>query len=418
MFTNEDTWVKSSGDPDFDVTMGSFDGAELCELVGLYILQILGDKFGQANLGLYRDDGLACFHNISGPEADRIRKDSTKIFKNLGLKITIQTNLKIVNFLDVTLDLTTGTYKPYNKPNDHPVYINTKSNHPPSIIKGIPGSISQRISNISASKALFDKAAPYYNKALISSGYVENIKYINEPPQPNRQARKRGRNIIWYNPPFSMNVRTDIGRKFLNLIERHFPNSHRFHKVFNKNNVKLSYSCLPNISSMIQSHNKRTLTQNRSNAITNSCNCRQKDMCPLKGNCMDKNLIYNGNVSARENDVGCDYIGVTENSFKDRLYKHRNSFNYESKANSTELSKHVWNLKRQGVTSPIIHWSVIDHATPYVNGSKKCHLCLTEKFHIITSSLNLLNKRSELVSKCRHENKYYLCNYKTPPDIS
>ena len=324
----------------------------------------------------------------------------------------------MVNFLDVTLNLTSGTHQPYNKPNDHPVYINTKSNHPPNIIKEIPRSISQRISHISSNSTIFDQAAPYYDKALKSSGYVENIKYEKQPRQPNHQARKRGRNIIWYNPPYSANVKTDIGKKFLNLIGKHFPNNHKFHKVFNRNNVKLSYSCLPNISSIIHSHNKRILTQNHNNAITNRCNCRQKDKCPLAGNCMDSNVIYNGNVSAGENDVGSDYIGVTENSFKDRLYKHRNSFKYESKANSTELSKHVWDLKKQGVTNPIIKWAIIDHATPYINGSKKCNLCLTEKFHIIMSSLNLLNKRSELVSKCRHENKYYLCNYKIPPDIS
>ena len=66
----------------------------------------------------------------------------------------------------------------------------------------------------------------------------------------------------------------------------------------------------------------------------------------------------------------------------------------------------------------VIEWKIIDHAAPYVNGSRKCNLCLTEKYHIITSTDRLLNKRSELVSKCRHENKYYLMNVKeVPPDI-
>ena len=129
---------------------------------------------------------------------------------------------------------------------------------------------------------------------------------------------------------------------------------------------------------------------------------------------MQANVIYNGNVSVGENEEGVNYIGVTENSFKDRLYKHRNSFKYESKVNSTELSKHVWDLKKQGIDNPVIKWSVIDNAKSYVNGSKRCNLCVTEKFHIINSPLKLLNKRSELVSKCRHENKYFLINYKIP----
>ena len=131
---------------------------------------------------------------------------------------------------------------------------------------------------------------------------------------------------------------------------------------------------------------------------------------------MEKHVIYNANVTVGDNDDGWNYIGVTENSFKDRFYKHRNSFKYENKINSTELSKHVWELAKQGIDNPVIKWSIIDYAKPYINGSKKCNLCLTEKFHIINSPLKLLNKRSELVSKCRHENKYYFNNYKIPPD--
>ena len=121
-----------NGDPDFDVTMGSFDGAELCELVGLYILHILGEKYGKHGIGLYHDDGLACFGYISGPQAERIRKDFIKIFKeDVDLSIT---NLKAAKFLDVTINLTTGKYQPYNKPDNIPLYINILANHSPNII--------------------------------------------------------------------------------------------------------------------------------------------------------------------------------------------------------------------------------------------------------------------------------------------
>ena len=74
LFNNTDIWIKKNGDPNFDVTMGSFDGAELCELVGLYILPILGEKYGKHRIGLYRDDELACFGYTSGPQDDRIIK--------------------------------------------------------------------------------------------------------------------------------------------------------------------------------------------------------------------------------------------------------------------------------------------------------------------------------------------------------
>ena len=64
-----------------------------------------------------------------------IKKEICKIFKENNLKITIEANHKTVNFLDVTMNLTTGEYKPYIKPNNVPVYIHRESNHPLDIIK-------------------------------------------------------------------------------------------------------------------------------------------------------------------------------------------------------------------------------------------------------------------------------------------
>ena len=74
LFNNTNIWIKKNGDPDFDVTIRSFDGAELSELMGLYILHILREKYGKHRIGLYRDDGLGCFGYIIGPQADRTRK--------------------------------------------------------------------------------------------------------------------------------------------------------------------------------------------------------------------------------------------------------------------------------------------------------------------------------------------------------
>ena len=65
LFENDVAWVKKGDSGEFDVTMGSFDGAETCELVGLYILDTLGNKFGNENIGLYRDDGLACLKTLT-----------------------------------------------------------------------------------------------------------------------------------------------------------------------------------------------------------------------------------------------------------------------------------------------------------------------------------------------------------------
>ena len=182
---NGSPWVKKDNDDKFGVTMGSFDGAEVCELVGLFILNDLDNKYGTNNIGLYRDDGIAIFKNITGPQSERTRKEITRCFKGHGLKITIQSNLKSVDYLNVTLNLTNGLFQPYRKPNDEPLYINTKSNHPPTVIKQIPAAINHRLSALSSNKETFDKAKPLYDKALRSSGFNESLHRTARKTQPH-----------------------------------------------------------------------------------------------------------------------------------------------------------------------------------------------------------------------------------------
>ena len=90
------------------------------ELVVLYILHKLNRTFETGNIGLYRDNGLAAFKNMTPRSTDLARKKLSKVFNELGLKITVETNLKIVNFLDVTLNLNNGSYSPYRKPGGSP----------------------------------------------------------------------------------------------------------------------------------------------------------------------------------------------------------------------------------------------------------------------------------------------------------
>ena len=129
------------------MTMGSYDGADVCELVGIYILSALGQRIDEKDTGLYRDDGFIILRNSDGPTTDRIRKDIIRIFKQIGFKIEIKTNLKEADFLDVTFDLRKETYRPYKKENDKLFYINKSSNHPRSTIKQIPTSVSHILSD-------------------------------------------------------------------------------------------------------------------------------------------------------------------------------------------------------------------------------------------------------------------------------
>ncbi|KAJ8046824.1 hypothetical protein HOLleu_05625 [Holothuria leucospilota] len=169
-------WVKRDTQKEFDVTMGAYDGAEIAELVGLYILQTIKTELTNINAGLYSDDGLAVIKG-TGRTVDKVRKDITKIFQSLGLKITVQANLKNVDFLDVNFDLPTGLHKPHRKRNDEPLYIDTGSNHPPEILKHIHPSIEKRISALFSNEEIFEKAAPIYNQALRNSGHNGKITY-------------------------------------------------------------------------------------------------------------------------------------------------------------------------------------------------------------------------------------------------
>ena len=99
--------------------MGSYDGAEICELVGIYIPTRLGTIIKKSNCGLYRDDGLVFLRNVNGQQIDRTRKNIIKIFKGVGINIEIETNSKVVDFLDITFNLNNSIYKPYKNQTIH-----------------------------------------------------------------------------------------------------------------------------------------------------------------------------------------------------------------------------------------------------------------------------------------------------------
>ena len=98
--------------------MGAYDGAEVCELIGIYMLYLIGKKFDLKNIVLYRHDGLAVLKNVSGPASEKLKKHLQYLFKQKGLQISIECNLKVVNYPDVTFNLNDGSYPLYRKPND------------------------------------------------------------------------------------------------------------------------------------------------------------------------------------------------------------------------------------------------------------------------------------------------------------
>ena len=412
LFHNQEVWRKNGTNSLFDVTMGSYDGAETCELVGSYLLAELSTTYNSGNesIGLYRDDGLAVFKQT--PQIiDTIKKDIIQFFRNHNLTIKIEANMKVVNYLDVTLNLNRGTFQPFSKPNNSIRYVHHQSNHPPTILKNIPESINKRLSNISSDEQAFKATTPPYQEALHNSGYKYQLHYS---PSTTTKKRTRQRKIIWYNPPYSTHIATNIGQLFLKLIDKCFTNRHPLSKIFNRNTLKLSYSCMPNMKAIIATHNKQKLESNHppQQQQMQECNCRKKEDCPLDGKCKTNNIVYQATVQA-EGKQDETYIGISENTFKTRYYNHRSSFKNNFQATSTELSKYVWKLKDSNVPHEI-KWKIIQRSRPYNNATKRCNLCLTEKLIIICQPHKAtLNKRNELVSTCRHRKKFLLEKFGT-----
>ena len=306
----------------------------------------------------------------------------------------------MVNFLDVTLDLKTGQHKPYMKPNNKLQYINVESSHPPTILKSIPQGINKRLSEISSNKEVFNRAAPDYQRALYESGFDFKLHY--EHPQVAKRQRKR--NIIWYNPPYDLNVKTNIGKEFLKIITKCFPPTNKLHKIFNRNTVKLSYSCMPNMKAVIDGNNKKLLTTNENDE--RKCNCSKNTICPLNGECLANDIVYQATVIGGDKEE--TYVGITATSFKARFANHKASFKSEQKRNTTELSKYVWKLKDNNLDYAI-KWKILCRAPHYSSKTKKCRLCLAEKYFILCKQGTAsLNKKSELLSKCRHKDKFLL----------
>ena len=195
-----------------------------------------------------------------------------------------------------------------------------------------------------------------YNDALKRSNLKTQLSY--EPPNDNRettnisQKRKRHRNVTWYNPPYSKNVKTNIAHNFLQLIDKHFPPSHKLHKLFNRHTVRVSYSCMDNMKTFIQKHNRRKLSQhdkqnqtrNQTNNEPPTCNCRVCNECPMAGNCLSKSVVYQADVTTDDNNETRSYIGITANRFKERYRNHIKSFQH-NKCDRVR-NNHVLILKR------------------------------------------------------------------------
>ena len=168
---------------------------------------------------------------------------------------------------------------------------------------------------------------------------------------------------------------------------------------------------MKNIKSNVDSHNKNIL--NSKEKIERKCNCINKEKCPLNNECQESCIVYQATItSSLRDEKEKIYFGVSETKFKLRFANHKKSFSNRRYEKDTELAIEYWRLKDLNA-DPNITWKIKKKCSLRMAGSKNCNLCLNEKLLILGfKENNILNKRNELVSKCRHENKHSLVNHK------
>ena len=169
---------------------------------------------------------------------------------------------------------------------------------------------------------------------------------------------------------------------------------------------------MPNMKQKISSHNHKAKKDEEERQPDFGCNCSGvMGPCPMEGKCLVNSVVYRAEVVS--NNSTSTYTGLTSNTFKQRFYGHRHSFNNRNSEHSTTLSSHVWDLKDQNKNYEV-KWNIVDRAQAFNPTTKKCRLCIREKHHIIFQPEDAsLNNRSELFSTCRHRKKQLLANTKT-----
>ena len=138
---------------------------------------------------------------------------------------TAPINLKVADFLDVTLNLNSENYYPYRKPNNWPIYNHSESNYQPNIVKNLPAFISRRLTDILSDETAFGDAKPTYDKVLAHRGFCEKTEFL-EDRKGRSEKRKRKRTVVkiitCLHPLYSQIVSTNSSRRFRTLISKHF----------------------------------------------------------------------------------------------------------------------------------------------------------------------------------------------------
>ena len=209
-------------------------------------------------MGLYRDNGLIIIRNPKRPKLDTHRKNISNVLKLQGFKITINTKLKIVNFLAVTLNLKKGTFEPYKKREQY-THLHSHLFKPPTHPQS-----SSKYSN---------RLVTDYPRILLTSTFSTKTNTYDNV----RKIAVINKHKNTHDPPYNKSVTSNIGRDVLNLISKHFPNRRPLVEIFKISNIKVSYSCTSNISQILKGHYKNIETLHSNEHPNKQCNCMGKE---------------------------------------------------------------------------------------------------------------------------------------------
>ena len=397
------TWVKK-GDVNFDITMGAYDGAECCDLVGLFLLSKLAHL--PIKVGAYRDDFLSVC-SLAPFQVEKVKQQVAEVFQQHGLKVKVKANARVCNFLDITLDLSNEVHSPYSKPGTHLEYVHVQSNHPRHVTKHAVSETGKRLSLLSSTEEIFNAAKGPFEEALKRAGHKELLAF-QPAARPNQSAKRRRRQRFWFNPPYCSSMSTKLGQDFLKLLDECFPVGHVLRRTFNRHTVQLSYRTMPSLSKIIAANNTKVLSEDKrfeqQLPRNSNCNCRGgTESCPMEGaRCKDASIMYGATV-VEPGKPDATYAGISAPSWKIRYGNHTASFRHTGKRINSSLAGYIWRLKDEG-RNFTISWKTLATLPSYNPSTNSCRLCLTEKYTIMHQpELATINQRDEFFTACRHK---------------
>ena len=229
-------------------------------------------------------DRLIIVDNCRPRKGDVIRKKLHWLFDKFGFKLDIQTHSKLIDYLDITLNLYNGTLSPFRKNNEYPWHINVRSNNPRQIFKHIPNGIMFRLST-NSSDTNITQSNQDYELTLNNNGYKTKLVYktTGETSNVRNRGRDRVMKILCFTPPYNVAVAKKSRKEFFRSLKKNCSPTKNLFKISNKNNVRLSYSWLTNVANLIYKSNTKKLKNKQHTDFLNAT-ALIRPLVPLRAN--------------------------------------------------------------------------------------------------------------------------------------